>query len=67
VEVYNQTITVSAPAGGSATFTFPPYAPTAPGTINWTVTITDPTPDTATATTIVKKEAQDKDWRKRED
>lgn len=54
VQVYSQTITVSAPAGGTATFTFPPYTPTASGPINWAVTITDPTPDTARAITIVE-------------
>ena len=66
VEVYNQTITVSAPAGERATFIFPPYSPTARGTITWTVTVTDPAPDTATARTKARK-GRHEDDRERED
>ncbi|HLE40917.1 MAG TPA: hypothetical protein VI956_05385, partial [Nitrospirota bacterium] len=66
VEVYSQTITVTAAAGAHATFTFPPYSPTARGTITWTVTIADPAPDTATARTKVRKERHEDD-RERED
>jgi len=66
VEVYSQTITVTAAAGAHATFTFPPYSPTARGTITWTVTIADPAPDTATARTKARK-GRHEDDRERED
>jgi hypothetical protein len=61
VQVYSRTITVSAPAGRHATYTFPSYRPTKEGTIYWTVTITDTTPDTATAKTRVEEERNHKD------
>lgn len=42
--------------GGTTTFVFPSYTPSAKGTIAWSVTIDDADPDvdTATATTVVK-------------
>jgi hypothetical protein len=55
VEVYNQTVQVSDPVGGgSTTFNFPAYTPTAVGNINWTVRVQDTNPNTATATTNVR-------------
>lgn len=55
VEVYNQTISVSAPVGGRGSkYKFPEYLPTAMGEINWTVTIADDDPDDDTATAVTK-------------
>jgi len=51
-EVYNQTITVSVPAGSTGRYKFPEYLPTAMGEINWTVTIADEDPDDDTATAV---------------
>ncbi|MDX1763799.1 MAG: multicopper oxidase family protein, partial [bacterium] len=56
-EVYRETRMVFDLAGnGRSRFGFSPYAPTAVGTINWTVTIADDDPDQdiATATTVVR-------------
>ena len=57
VEVYRWRLNVYDYSGkGSTSFTFPPYTPTAKGTIDWTATIADVDPDVdqATATTVVK-------------
>ncbi len=57
VEVYNETMMVSAPLGGSRIWhDFLSYTPTATGNIMWTATIADDDPDSdvATATTTVK-------------
>lgn len=55
-EVYNQTIDVSAPPGGTANFTFPNFKPMELGDITWTVTINDNDADVdqATAVTTVR-------------
>ena len=53
-EVYNQTMTVTAPVGGSSSYTFPKYAPTATDAITWTVTIADTDPDIDTATVVTQ-------------
>jgi hypothetical protein len=56
-EVYRKTISITAPVGGVQSFSFPPFKATRQGVITWTVTIADPTPDTATATTTVYRGA----------
>lgn len=56
-QIYNETIAVSAPAGGSARYKFPAYLPTATGLIDWSVTLTDEDPDidqAGASTKIVK-------------
>ena len=53
-EVFSQTMTVTAPVGGSSTYTFPKYAPTATGAITWTVTIADTDPDIDTAAVVTQ-------------
>jgi hypothetical protein len=60
-EVYNQTITVSAPVGRKvSTFTFPPFTPTATGKIKWTVTIQDNSPGHNTATAVTEVEGRER-------
>jgi hypothetical protein len=54
VEVYNQTMTVTAAVGGTSSYTFPKYAPTVAGAITWTVTIADTDPDIDTATVVTQ-------------
>ena len=54
VQVYNQTINVSAPVGRRANITFPSFTPTTTGNINWTATINDGNPDNDTATAVSK-------------
>jgi hypothetical protein len=58
-EVYRQTLNVYDAAGDTlaTAFPFPAYQPTAVGTINWSVTVTDADPDVdaRTATTTVTK------------
>ncbi len=56
VEVYRQTMQITAPIGTTATLGFQPYTPTKAGTIRWTVTIQEPSVAVAgssTATAIV--------------
>lgn len=57
MEVYNETVDVSAPPDRTATYSFPAYAPTALGDITWTVTVadTDADVDQATAVTTVRE------------
>ncbi|HYL82377.1 MAG TPA: PKD domain-containing protein [Candidatus Acidoferrum sp.] len=54
VQVYNQTITVSAVGRTASSFSFPSYTPTARGYIRWTVTVADQTPSSRTDTTQVE-------------
>jgi hypothetical protein len=56
VEVYNQTMNVSAAPRKTAKVTFPSFTPTSTGNIDWTLTINDGDADvdSATAVTAVK-------------
>ena len=54
VEVYNETMNVSAPVGRRANITFPSFTPTTTGDINWTATINDGNPDNDTATAVTR-------------
>jgi len=54
VQVYNQTMNVSAAVGSRVNVSFPSFTPTATGNINWTATINDGNPDTDTATAVTK-------------
>ncbi|MGE5893861.1 MAG: choice-of-anchor D domain-containing protein, partial [bacterium] len=54
IEVYNQTDTLSIPAGSSLTYRFPTYQPTAAGEITWTVTIADEDPDADIASAVTR-------------
>ncbi len=67
VQVYRQALDVSAPAGKAATFTFPPYTPTAAGKIKWTVTIQDQGPARNTATATTEVEGEDREEREHSD
>jgi ASPM-SPD-2-Hydin domain-containing protein len=53
--VYTATQSVTVAAGATAKVVFPTYTPTLPGTITWTIVVSDQDPDqdTATATTRV--------------
>ena len=56
ITVYTQTLQVSdPPGGGTSQFAFPAYTPTTTGNINWTLTLQDDNPDTATGTTSVPR------------
>ena len=55
ITVYSQALDVSdAPGNGSTRWDFPNFTPLVSGDINWTATIADGDPDTATATTSVR-------------
>ena len=57
VEIYNETIVVSPPTGGTAKYTFPNFLPSETGVITWMLTVADENPDVdeATATTKIVK------------
>jgi hypothetical protein len=54
VEVYNQTINVSAPVGRRVAIAFPPFAPTTAGDITWTSSINDGDPDLDVSTAVTR-------------
>lgn len=52
--VYTATHDVTLAVGATGKLMFPAYTPTAPGTVTWTVTVTDQDPDVDGATAVTK-------------